>query len=75
MKKPRLTSHKYSRDMCCGLCGLGFQFRHADCEGSTSAGRLEIRRRLEAERQDAVQRQAEASAAHFAEIAKARRTR
>jgi len=75
VKKPRLTQHSFAEDLTCRECGLGFQFRHADCEGATEAGRLEIRRRLEAERQDAVERRARATAVHFAELAKARRTR
>ena len=75
MKKPRLTAHHFGADMNCSNCGLSFQFKAEGCEGATSAGRLEIRRRLEAERQDAVERRARATAAHFAEIAKAQRTR
>ena len=75
MKKPRLTAHRYGADMLCSMCSLGFTYRHESCEGATSAGRAEIRRRLEAERQGAIQRQAEASARHFAELAQARRSR
>ena len=75
MKKPRLTAHSFASDMNCRNCGLSFQFKAEGCDGATSAGRLEIRRRLEVERVAAIQRQAEVTAQHFAELAKARRTR
>jgi len=73
MTKPRATSHRYAADMTCGLCGLGFTYRHEPCEGATEAGRAEIRRRLEAERRAAIERRAAACAAHFAQLAARRR--
>jgi hypothetical protein len=61
--------------MNCRNCGLSFQFKAEGCDGATEAGRMEIRRRLEAERVAAIDRQARVTAEHFAELEKARRTR
>ena len=69
MKKPRLTAHHFGADMNCSNCGLSFQFKAEGCEGATSAGRLE------AERREAVDRRALATAMHFAELARLRKTR
>lgn len=64
--------------MNCSQCGLSFQFKAEGCDGATEAGRMEIRRRLEAERVAAIDRQARVTAEHFAQLAQlaqARRTR
>jgi len=73
--KPRHTSHRYGADLLCSYCSLPMSFKSEPCGGPVEISRAEIRVRLEAERQDAVERRARATAAHFSELARLKRTR
>jgi len=75
MSKPRNTSHHFGADMLCSACSAPFTRKDEPCEGATSIGRAEIRRRLEIERRCAIDRQALVTAQHFAELDRARRRR
>jgi hypothetical protein len=68
------TQHRFAADMLCANCGLGFSYRNEDCEGSTDAGRMELRRRIAQEAQAAADRKAREAAAYFAAL-KAKRAR